>query len=142
MLSTKAEDYLEAILGIEEKKGYTRVKDLAMLLAIKPPSVVEMLKKLHELDLVEYRRYDGVRLTPQGQKAARVVKERHETIRSFLELLQVPKQAADKDACLIEHNLEPETLEQLRNFVRFVRSAPEYPPWLKHFARYCEGYGH
>jgi len=142
MLSTKAEDYLEAILGIEEKKGYTRVKDLASLLAIKPPSVVEMLKKLHELDLVEYRRYDGVRLTPQGQKAARVVKERHETIRSFLELLQVPKQAADKDACLIEHNLEPETLEQLRNFVRFVRSAPEYPPWLKHFARYCEGYGH
>ncbi len=142
MLSTKAEDYLEAILGIEEKKGYTRVKDLASLLAIKPPSVVEMLKKLHELDLVEYRRYDGVRLTPQGQKAARVVKERHETIHSFLELLQVPKQAADKDACLIEHNLEPETLEQLRNFVRFVRSAPEYPPWLKHFARYCEGYGH
>jgi len=142
MLSTKAEDYLEAILGIEEKKGYTRVKDLAMLLAIKPPSVVEMLKKLHDQDLVEYRRYDGVRLTPQGQKAARVVKERHETIRSFLELLQVPKQAADKDACLIEHNLEPETLEQLRNFVRFVRSAPEYPPWLKHFARYCEGYGH
>jgi DtxR family Mn-dependent transcriptional regulator len=142
MLSNKAEDYLEAILGIEEKKGYTRVKDLASLLAIKPPSVVEMLKKLHDLDLVEYRRYDGVRLTATGRKAARVVKDRHETIRSFLELLKVPTQAADKDACLIEHNLEPETLEQLRNFVRFVRSAPEYPQWLKHFERYCEGYGH
>jgi DtxR family Mn-dependent transcriptional regulator len=142
MLTTKAEDYLEAILVIEEKKGYTRVKDLASLLAIKPPSVVEMLKKLHEQDLVEYRRYDGVRLTPQGRQAARVVKERHETIRSFLELLQVPKQAAEKDACLIEHNLEPETLEQLRRFVRFARLAPEYPQWLKHFERYCEGYGH
>lgn len=142
MLTTKAEDYLEAILGIEEKKGYTRVKDLASLLAITPPSVVEMLKKLHDRELVEYRRYDGVRLTPQGRKAARVVKERHETIRSFLELLQVPKHAAEKDACLIEHHLEPETLEQLRKFVGFVRSAPEYPQWLTHFARYCEGYGH
>lgn len=137
MLSRKAEDYLEAILNITEQKGHTRTKDIAGALDIKPPSVVEMLKRLHEMDLVEYRRYEGVRLTPEGTEVARVVKERHETIRAFLEILRVPKRIADSDACIIEHELRPETIQQLKNFVRFVKSAPDYPQWLEQFEAFC-----
>ena len=137
MLSRKAEDYLEAILNITEEKGYTRTKDIAMALDIKPPSVVEMLKRLNEMGLVEYQRYAGVRLTTEGTEIAQVVKERHETIRAFLEILQVPKKIADSDACIIEHELRPETIQQLKNFVRFVKSAPDYPQWLEHFETFC-----
>ena len=138
MLSRKAEDYLEAILNIAEEKGYTRTKDIAMALDIKPPSVVEMLKRLRDMDLVEYRRYEGVRLTAKGTEVAQVVRERHETIRAFLEILQVPEKIADKDACIIEHELRPETIRQLKNFVRFVKSAPDYPQWLEHFETFCK----
>jgi DtxR family Mn-dependent transcriptional regulator len=138
MLSRKAEDYLEAILNITEKKGRTRTKDIALALGIKPPSVVEMLKRLHDMGLVEYQRYEGVRLTARGTGIARVVKERHETIRAFLEIINVPKKIANKDACIIEHELEPETIGQLKNFVRFVKSAPDYPEWLEHFETFCE----
>ena len=138
MLSRKAEDYLEAILNITEEKGYTRTKDIAMALDIKPPSVVEMLKRLRDMGLVEYRRYEGARLTAKGTEIAQVVKERHETIRAFLEILQVPEKIADKDACIIEHELRPETIRQLKNFVRFVTSAPDYPQWLEHFETFCK----
>ena len=138
MLTRKAEDYLEAILNIAERKGYTRVKDIAFAMTIKPPSVVEMLGRLSELGLVDYQKYEGVRLTPKGEGIARVVKDRHETITAFLEILQVPKKIADKDACIIEHELEPETVGQLKNFVRFVKSAPDYPQWLEQFEAFCE----
>jgi len=138
MLSRKAEDYLEAILNITERKGHTRTKDIAAALDIKPPSVVEMLKRLNDMALVEYRKYEGVKLTPKGREIARVVKDRHETIRAFLEILKVPKKIANKDACIIEHELEPETIGQLKNFVQFVKSAPDYPQWLEHFETFCE----
>jgi DtxR family Mn-dependent transcriptional regulator len=138
MLSRKAEDYLEAILSIAERKGYTRVKDIASALNIKPPSVVEMLKRLNDMGLVDYQKYEGVRLTPKGAEIARVVKDRHETIRAFLEILNVPKKIANKDACIIEHDLEPETIGQLKKFVRFVKSAPDYPQWLEHFESFCK----
>ncbi|MBN1762413.1 MAG: metal-dependent transcriptional regulator [Methanomicrobia archaeon] len=137
MLSRKVEDYLEAILNITEEKGHTRTKDVAVALDIKPPSVVEMLKRLHDRGLVEYRRYEGVRLTARGTEVAQVVKERHETIRAFLEILRVPKKIADEDACIIEHELRPETIRQLKNFVRFMTSAPEYPQWLEQFETFC-----
>ncbi|MGB2841068.1 MAG: metal-dependent transcriptional regulator [Halobacteriota archaeon] len=138
MLSRKAEDYLEAILNIAEKKGYTRVKDIASALDIKPSSVVEMLKRLNDMGLVEYRKYDGVTLTPKGREIASVVKDRHDTIKAFLEIIKVPEKIADKDACIIEHELETKTIEQLKNFVRFVKSAPDYPQWLGHFETFCK----
>lgn len=138
MLSRKAEDYLEAILNIAERKGHTRTKDIAFALDIKPPSVVEMLKRLNDMGLVEYRKYEGVKLTPKGRDIARVVKDRHETIRAFLEIIKVPKKIANKDACIIEHEVEPETIGQLKSFVQFVQSAPDYPQWLEHFETFCE----
>jgi DtxR family Mn-dependent transcriptional regulator len=138
MLSRKAEDYLEAILNIAEKKGYTRIKDIALALGITPSSVVEMVKRLNDMDLVEYRKYDGVTLTPEGREIAKVVKDRHDTIRAFLEIIKVPKDIANKDACIIEHELEEKTIEQVKNLVNFVKSAPDYPQWLEHFEIFCE----
>ena len=138
MLSRKAEDYLEAILNVTERKGYARVKDIAAALHVRPPSVVEMLRKLDGQGFVLYQKYEGVQLTPRGSEIARVVKNRHETIRAFLELLNVPPKIADRDACIIEHDLEPKTIEQLKNFVQFVLSAPDHPQWLAHFETFCE----
>ena len=138
MLSRKAEDYLEAILNISEKKGYTRVKDIALALDIKSSSVVEMLKKLNDMGYVVYRKYDGVTLSPEGREIGSVVKDRHDTLRALLEIIQVPEKIANKDAGIMEHELETKTVEQLKNFVRFVKSAPDYPLWLEHFKTFCE----
>lgn len=84
MLSRKAEDYLEAILNIAEEKGHVRIKDIAVTLGVRPPSVVEMVNRLDKKDLVEYRKYDGVSLTGEGRAIAIIVKERHDIIKTFL----------------------------------------------------------
>lgn len=137
MLSRKAEDYLEAILNIAEEKGYAKIKDIADTLDIKPPSVVEMVKKLDKKGFVEYRKYDGVTLTEKGREIALIVKDRHNTIKTFLEIIKVPEKIAEKDACTMEHELDAITTTQIKNLVNFVKTAPEYPQWLEHFEEFC-----
>ncbi len=137
MLSRKAEDYLEAILNTAEAKGYTRVKDITQALDVKPSSVVEMLKRLNDSGHVIYKKYEGVRLTPKGKAVATIVKDRHETLRAFLEIIKVPLALADKDACIMEHELDSKTIEQVKCLVNFVKSAPDYPQWLEHFEIFC-----
>ena len=138
MLSRKAEDYLEAILNIAEKKGYTKIRDIALALNVKPSSVVEMVKRLNDRGFVNYRKYDGVTLTPKGEEIGRAVWGRHTTIRAFLEIIKVPEKIANKDACIIEHELEAKTIQQIKNLVEFVKTAPDYPQWLEHFEIFCE----
>ncbi len=138
MLSRKAEDYLEAILNISEKKGYAKIRDIALALNVKPSSAVEMVKRLNDRGFVNYRKYDGVTLTPEGEEIGRAVWGRHVTIRAFLEIIRVPEPIANKDACIIEHELEAKTIQQIKNLVEFVKIAPDYPQWLEHFEMFCE----
>lgn len=135
MLSRKTEDYLEAILNITEEKGYARVKNIANSLEIKPPSVVEMVKKLDKMGFVEHRKYEGVVLTPKGREVAVVVKERHNIIKSFLELIKVPEKIAENDACTMEHELDQITINQIKNLVNFVNSEPDAKRLLTQFER-------
>ncbi|ACL17613.1 metal-dependent transcriptional regulator [Methanosphaerula palustris] len=132
-LSRKAEDYLEAILNASFEKGYARTKDIAQELCIQPPTVVEMVKKLDRMGMITYRKYEGVTLTLQGKKIAEVIRDRHETLQSFLELMKVPHAIAVKDACMMEHELSTETIEQLRMFLAFLKVNPQVGSVMKNF---------
>jgi DtxR family Mn-dependent transcriptional regulator len=129
---------MEAILNIADQKGYARTKDIASVLDITSPSVVEMIKKLDKIGFVSYRKYEGVTLTPRGREIATSVREKHEIIRKFLKIIQVPHEIANKDACTMEHHLDPKTIEQLKKLVGFVKDAPDHPKWLEHFETYCK----
>jgi DtxR family Mn-dependent transcriptional regulator len=133
-LSRKAEDYLEAILNASSGKGYARTKDIASELGVQPPTVVEMIQKLDRTGLIVYRKFDGVTLTPEGRKIAEVIRDRHETLRAFLEMVNVPHAIAEKDACMMEHELHPETIEQIRSFLLFCREHPQAASALQQFA--------
>jgi Mn-dependent DtxR family transcriptional regulator len=43
---------------------------------------------------------------------------------------------------MMEHELNPKTVEQIKNLVKFVKTAPDYPEWLDHFEIFCETGGH
>jgi DtxR family Mn-dependent transcriptional regulator len=120
MLTERVEDYLEAIYVVHKKKGYVRVKDVSRALAVSPPSVTEMLKKLTSLRLVFYEKYGSVLLTEKGLEVARAVKDRHDTLVRLLTLAGVPGDTADRDACVMEHHLSPRSLEQLKKLVTVI----------------------
>lgn len=99
--------------------------------------MTELLKKLEKEGLVNYERYGGVTLTDKGRKIGRAVKTRHDTLKKFLGILLVPERTAERDACMLEHDLSPETIEQLTKFVEFFESAPPNPKWLERFREFC-----
>jgi DtxR family Mn-dependent transcriptional regulator len=139
MLGRRAEDYLEAILSLSKEKGYAKVMELAKILRVKPASVSEMLYKLSRNGFVVYRKRMYVTLTNKGLEAAKRVREKRELLIKFLTTIGVSEEVAEIDACAIEHTLHPETLKQLRNFVRFIESSPSVNPvWLEHFREFCK----
>lgn len=123
-LSRRAEDYLEAILNVTLEKGYARTKDVACELDLSPSSVVEMFRKLDGMGLVEYRRYEGVVLSPKGHEIAEAVKFRHDTLKEFLMAIHVPEKIANADACYMEHELHPKTIHQIRLLTKALQSDP------------------
>jgi len=137
-LSRKAEDYLEAIYNISLEKGYAKTKNVALELGISPPSVVEMFRKLDNMGFINYRRYEGVTLKPKGEEIAKIIKYRHETLKKFLILISVREEIADKDACIMEHELNSETIEQIKLFVDFLDSNFYKPDTLALFKSFSE----
>jgi DtxR family Mn-dependent transcriptional regulator len=144
-ISSKAEDYLRAIYEIIAKKGFARIKDIARELEVKPPTVVEMMKKLDTQGLVNYEKYGGVTLTDKGTQIAELVEKRHETFKDFLQILLVPKDVALQDAHILEHQLHSKTIMQFSRFVDFITQHSERPMfmkrWLDEFKKYCEKNG-
>jgi len=142
--SERAEDYLRAVYEIIQQKGYARTKDISKKLNVQQPTVVEMMKKLHNRGFVVYEKYCGVSLTPRGKDIAEAVKERYHTFEKLLKLIMVPENIASKDAHMLEHSLHPKTILQFQRFVAFITPTsasgrPEFDVrWMEQFEKYCE----
>src|SRR2546423_3772596 len=69
-LTRSVEDYLKAIYHLSNQGGFAATSDIAAMLAVAPPSVSGMVKRLSDTGLIEHVPYRGVQLTPQGRRAA------------------------------------------------------------------------
>src|SRR4051794_41631073 len=74
--SQSAEDYLERIHELIEKKGYARVVDIASSLKVKQASVTSMVQKLDEAGYLKYEKYRGLIMTDRGRDVARKIRNR------------------------------------------------------------------
>lgn len=111
-----AEDYLEAILMIQERKGYVRSIDIAEELQFSKASVSIAMKKLRENGYVSVDRAGKITLLKPGREIAERIYERHKVLTSLFERLGVNHDTAAKDACKVEHDLSPETFNALKRF--------------------------
>jgi len=130
------EDYVELIYNIQKTKKIVHTNDVASSFQINPASVTEMFQKLSDEGYINYERYSGVTLTEKGRKIAVKTQKRHDTLKSFLILLGVDESIADEDACKIEHNVNPETMNKLRNFVEFANLENVCTKWLDNYRTY------
>jgi DtxR family Mn-dependent transcriptional regulator len=139
-ITERAEDYLRIIHKIINQQGFARTGDVALELDVKPASAFEMLAKLQKLNLVVHERYSEVKLTKTGLGIAQAIKKRHDTFREFLEIILVPHEIAVRDANILEHNLDYQTMIQFAKFVDFMTL--ERPRvikrWKKIFKWYCD----
>ena len=130
--SQSAEDYLERIHELIEKKGYARVVDIASSLKVKQASVTSMVQKLAEAGYLEYEKYRGLVLTDKGRDIARKIQNRHATLSRFFSLFGLDAETQRQDIEGIEHHLSPATVEVLSDLAQFFEKNPET---LRNFQR-------
>ena len=104
-----AEDYLEQILMLLEKKGYARSIDIAVGLGVSKPSVSIAMRKLRENGYIRMGADNLISLTDKGYAIARKMYNRHQALTKYLLQLGVPEEIARVDACRIEHVLSEES---------------------------------
>ncbi len=139
MTTESAEDYIETIYQLIQKKGEARTKEVAKELDVKPPSVSEMLQKLDKQGLVNYNKYKSIKLTKKGKEIAKNVFETHKALKNFFKVIKVPEEIAEQDACKAEHKLNPKTVKQLKKFSKFLKECPKnQPEWINHFESYSK----
>lgn len=116
-----AENYLETILMLSKKLPVVRSVDVANELGYKKPSVSIAMKNLREKGHITVTEQGYIYLSETGKQIAESVYERHECLSSFFELLGVPKNVADEDACRIEHIISAETFDAIKKHINSIK---------------------
>lgn len=139
-LTASMEDYLEAIHVLSERNRIVRVKDIARHLGVRMPSVTGAIKSLSGRGLVWHERYEDVELTAGGEEIAKRIWERHKQLRDFLiDVLAMPADLAESEACKLEHAVAAQTLQRLVKFAEFMRKfSDRRPECLGDFRYYLE----
>jgi DtxR family Mn-dependent transcriptional regulator len=122
------EMYLKAIWYIREQGEDVKVSSIAKLLNVKQPSVVQMLHKLKEANLVEYNKgRNSVKMTSGGEEIGK------QMIRNtrLLEVLMNDALKIEIDeemVCGIEHHMKKKFTDALCTLLSHPRECPHRYP--------------
>ena len=119
------ENYLKSIYHLSLNAANVSTNQLAALLNTKASSVTDMLKKLADKSLINYTPYQGVNLTPAGEKIAVNIIRKHRLWEYFLvEKLNFKWDQVHEMAEEMEHISSNELIDRLDKFMGF----PQYDP--------------
>lgn len=117
-MQESGEMYLETILVLKNKNGSVRSVDVARALSFSKPSVSRAIGILKEDGYVSVEDNGELNLTEEGLARAGAIYERHRYITKFLsDVLGVPHEVAEADACRIEHIISQETFEKVKEYL-------------------------
>lgn len=111
------EDYLESILTISRHENVVHRIDVARRMNVSQAAVNKAIKLLLEKQYV-YEEGKHLYLTETGRKYAEAVYEKHCIIYDYLIKNGVSAQAAEEDACHMEHLISEETFQMMKRFVK------------------------
>jgi len=119
-LPESQEDYLKAIYLISKRNhgGWVSNSEIAELLNVKPSSVTNMLYKLADLGLIDWKPRKSMRLTPKGKQIGKKILRRYKVLKDFfLNVLNLSEEdvSIEEICCKIEHHLNNEVSKALYN---------------------------
>ena len=113
-IQESAENYLETILMIRERKQIVRSIDIVRELIFSKPSVSVAMKNLKEAGYITMDETGRIYLTEQGEALATKIYDRHVKVSDWLTSIGVPRDIAEADACKMEHVISEETFEAFK----------------------------
>ncbi|HET8737342.1 MAG TPA: metal-dependent transcriptional regulator [Pricia sp.] len=129
-MTLSEEDYLKAIYHLGKGTEATvSTNAIAEKIRTKPSSVTDMIKKLSDKGLVDYRRYKGVSLTDPGKTLALTVIRKHRLWEVFMvEKLGFAWNEVHEVAEQLEHIKSEQLIEKLDHYLGFPRVDPHGDP--------------
>ena len=111
-----AENYLETILILSQRKGKGEVRsiDIENELEFSKPSVSVAMKNLRENGYITVDKDGYIRLTDKGLEIAEKMYERHTLLSQWLIKLGVDEKVAVEDACRMEHVISAESFAAIK----------------------------
>ena len=113
-LTSSMEDYLEAVLVLQQKHGYIRCVDVAGYLGVTKPSVSRAVKELSKKKCLLKKDDGTLSLTAQGRQIAQQIYEKHQFFTKQLIEAGVPRDIAVQDACRLEHVISETSFNKLK----------------------------
>lgn len=124
------ENYLKAIYHLTVVSGSgVSTNAIAEVMETKASSVTDMLKKLAEKDLVNYKKYQGVTLTDKGKLEAKMIVRKHRLWEVFLvEKLAFSWDEVHDIAEQLEHIKSEKLINKLDDFLGNPTEDPHGDP--------------
>lgn len=124
------ENYLKTIYHLTTNSdAEISTNAIAEMMVTKASSVTDMLKKLAEKDLVNYKKYQGVSLTYEGKLAAKMIVRKHRLWEVFLvEKLDFPWDEVHDIAEQLEHIKSEQLIDKLDDFLGNPTEDPHGDP--------------
>ena len=116
VLHESAEDYLETILVLFERNGQVRSIDIVNEMNFSKPSISIAMKKLRENGYIRMDVNGLITLTDEGRLIAERIYSRHKLLTKVLEAIGIDEKKAEDEACKIEHDIDDETYDRIRDF--------------------------
>ena len=129
MYSLAEENYLKSLLSLSQVSGEVNVTDLSKRLGITLPTVTSMMRKLARKKLVEYQRYQPLRLTEKGRREALLIIRRHRLTELFLaEKMGFGWEEVHLIADQLEHVQAPSLFERMDKMLDHPKFDPHGEP--------------
>ena len=113
-IQESAENYLETILILHNRKGYVRSTDIATELGFSKPSVSVAMKNLRTNEYIAMDENGFISLTDKGIFIASSFYEKHTVLSRWLVSLGVDPKTAAEDACRMEHVISQDSFTKLK----------------------------
>jgi len=126
MLSAKMEDYLKAVYDLQrETNEPVSTSSIAETLGVTAPTATSMMETLEERGLVDRKKYEGVRLTREGETVAIEIIRHHRLLETYLaEQLGYDWTEVHDEAEQLEHHIS----EEFERRVADLLGDPEVDP--------------
>lgn len=129
-LTVAEENYLKAIYHLSDGgKKSVSTNDISSEMKTKPASVSDMLRKLGEKEVIEYRKYYGLQITESGKRYALQTIRKHRLWEVFLvEKLNFAWDEVHEVAEQLEHIQSSLLIQRLDSYLNYPKFDPHGDP--------------
>ena len=128
MLSPSVEDYLKTIYKLQSDEAVS-TSAIAEAMDVSSASVTNMAQRLADRQLVEYKSYQGVRLTDAGKKIALEIIRHHRLLELYLkEMMGYSWEQLHEEAEHLEHHISEEFEQKIDELLDYPTHDPHGHP--------------